>query len=118
MIRTFSKPVADYIAATNAFDGDAMLATFTDDALANDIRREFVGKAAIKAWTDREITGAKVTLQPVEARRHHGDDIVTFKVDGEYDKTGLPDPLLLTYYFSLDGDKICRLMIVHNKPAD
>ena len=118
MVQIFSKPVADYIAAANAFDSDAMLATFTDDALANDIRREFVGKTAIKAWTDGEITGAKVTLEPIEARQHHGDEIVTFKVDGEYDKTGLPDPLVLTYYFSLDDGKICRLIILHNKAAD
>ena len=117
MAQISTKPVADYIAATNAFDGDAMLRTFTDDAIVNDIRREFVGKAAIRAWTDREIVGVKVTIEPVEARRHYSDEIVTFRVDGEYDKSGLPDPLFLTYYFSLFGDKICRLIILHNKPA-
>ncbi|MFI4995868.1 MAG: nuclear transport factor 2 family protein [Hyphomicrobiales bacterium] len=112
-----SRPVADYVAATNAFDGDAMMALFTDDAIVNDIQREFVGQAAIRAWTDREIVGVKVTLEPVEARVHYGDEIVTFKIDGQFDRTGLPDPLLLTYYFTLRDDKICRLIILRNKPA-
>jgi ketosteroid isomerase-like protein len=117
MIDAAAKSIADYIAATNAFDTDAMMATFTDDALVNDIRREFIGKAAIREWSDREITGAKVTLEPVQAKRHYGEEIVTFKLDGEYDKRGLPDPLLLTYYFSLYEDRICRLIILHNKPV-
>jgi hypothetical protein len=38
-------------------------------------------------------------------------------VDGDYDKTGLPDPLVLTFYFSLDGGKISRLIISGNKPG-
>jgi hypothetical protein len=32
-------------------------------------------------------------------------------------KTGLPDPLLLTFYFTLRGDKITKLIILLNKPA-
>jgi hypothetical protein len=39
MIHISSKAVADYVAATNAFDADAMLATFKDDALVNRIYR-------------------------------------------------------------------------------
>ncbi len=115
MERISAKPVAAYVAATNAFDGKAMMATFADDAIVNDIQREFVGKAAIMAWSYKDILGAKVTLAPTKARLHYGDEIVTFKVDGQFEKAGLPDPLLLTYYFSLRDDKICRLIILRNK---
>jgi hypothetical protein len=38
-------------------------------------------------------------------------------MDGDFDKTGLPDPLMLTFYFSLGADRIDQLIIVHNKPA-
>ena len=41
------QPVAAYIQATNGHDNAALLASFTDDALVNDIQREFWGKAAI-----------------------------------------------------------------------
>ncbi|PRX71314.1 hypothetical protein B0G52_109111 [Cohnella sp. SGD-V74] len=33
------------------------------------------------------------------------------KLDGTYDKTGLPDPLLLDYYFRIVNDKISSLSI-------
>jgi hypothetical protein len=93
------------------------LASFTDDALVNDIQREFWGKAEIGKWAEGEIFGAKVTMEVVRALDHYGDLIVTAKLDGDYDKTGIPDPLLLTFYFTLRGDKITKLIILHNKPA-
>ena len=111
------QPVAAYIQATNDHDSAAFLASFTQDALVNDIQREFWGKAAIGKWAEREIFGAKVTMEVVRTVDHYGDLIVTAKLDGDYDKTGLPDPLLLTFYFTLRGDKITKLIILHNKPA-
>ena len=32
-----------------------------------------------------------------------------------HNKTGLPDPLILSFYFSLRGDRITQLIIIHNK---
>jgi hypothetical protein len=110
------QPVAAYIKATNDNDSTAFLASFADDALVNDIQREFWGRAAIEKWAEREIFGAKVTMEVVGAVDHYGDLIVTAKLDGSYDKTGLPDPLILTFYFTLRGDKITQLIILHNKP--
>jgi ketosteroid isomerase-like protein len=111
--------VASFVAAVNAFDSDAILQVFADDALVNDIRREFRGKPAIRSWVDREIVGPKVTLAVMEVREHYGDVIVTGQVDGEYDKTGLPDPLVITFYFTLRftdrGDQIVQLIIIHNQ---
>ena len=109
--------IAAYIQATNDHDSAAFLASFTDDALVNDIQREFWGKSAIGKWAEREIFEAKVTMEVVSAVDHYGDLIVTAKLDGNYDKTGLPDPLILTFYFTLRGDKITKLIILLNKPA-
>jgi len=36
-------------------------------------------------------------------------------MDGTYDKTGLPDPLILSFYFSLRGDQITQLIILRNQ---
>ena len=110
-------PVAAYIQATNDHDSAAFLASFTEDALVNDVQREFWGKAAIGKWAEREIFGAEVTMEVVRAVDHYGEAIVTAKLDGTYDKTGLPDPLLLTFYFTLRGDKITKLIILLNKPV-
>ena len=110
--------IAAYIKASNQADPDAYLGVFTDDALVNDIQREFWGKAAIGKWAEREIFGARVTMEVVRAVDHHGDVILTAKLDGTYDKTGLPDPLILTFYFTLRGDRIVTLIIQHNKPEE
>jgi hypothetical protein len=39
-------PVAAYVRACNAFDAGALSAVFAEDALVNDIRREFRGRPA------------------------------------------------------------------------
>jgi ketosteroid isomerase-like protein len=110
--------IAAYVKASNDADSNAFLGVFTDDALVNDIQREFWGKAAIGTWAKREIFGAKVTMEVVRAVDHHGDVILTAKLNGTYDKTGLPAPLILTFYFTLRGDRIVTLIILHNKPAE
>jgi hypothetical protein len=38
-------------------------------------------------------------------------------MDGDYDKTGLPSPLVLTHYFTLRDDRIVRLIIIRNEPT-
>jgi hypothetical protein len=45
----------------------------------------------------------------------HGDVTVHAKFDGTYDKAGLPDPLILSLCFSLRGNQITQLIIIHNK---
>jgi ketosteroid isomerase-like protein len=109
--------IAAYINATNEFDSAALLGTFADDALVNDMRREFRGKAAIKRWADHEIIDVRVTMEVIEIVEHYGTVIVTARLDGNYDKTGLPDPLVLTFYFMLHSGRIATLIILHNKPA-
>jgi hypothetical protein len=110
--------VQGFVTAMNAFDGAAILQVFADDALVNDIRREFRGKRAIGSWIEREVVGARVTLSVLGFREHYGDIILTGQIDGEFDKAGLPAPLILTFYFTLrftlQGDRIVQLIIIHN----
>ena len=114
---TLPAPVQGYIDAGNAGDGDTLIGWFADDALVNDTRREFWGTQAIRAWLDREIIGDKVTTDPAATTGHYGEVIVHAVTDGEYDKTGLPDPLVLTYYFTVRGHRIVQLIIIRNQPT-
>jgi predicted transcriptional regulator len=109
--------IAEYVAAVNAFDEDAIVATFADDALVNDVRREFWGKDAIRRWVREEMVGARVTVEPIELIEHHGHTILRGRYDGEYDKTNLPDELILTNYFTVRDGKIVSLIVIHNTPA-
>ena len=119
-MKTISLPniITDFIKATNNFDRSALMATFSEDALLNDQKRNFWGIAAIQKFIDREIIGDKVTMEVVKAIEHYGDYIVSAKMDETYDKTGLSDPLILDFYFSLRGEKITQLIILHNKAVE
>ncbi len=107
--------IADHFAAQGAGDADAFIVTFAPDALLNDARREFLGHEAIRAWADKEIFGDNVRAEVVQAYAHNGAYIVHARFDGDFDKTNLPDPVILTCYFNLADDKISQLIIVLNK---
>ena len=109
--------VAEHIAAVNAFDEDAIMATFADDALVNDVHREFWGREAIRRWAARELVGDRVTIEVTEVLDHHGDTIVRGRYDGDYDKANLPDELILTNYFTIRDGKIVTLIVIRNTPA-
>jgi hypothetical protein len=107
--------VAAYIHATNLGDLDALLGTFVDDALVNDQLQDYWGKEAIALWAARDIIGERLTLKVVKTVEHYGQLIVTAHVDGMFDKRGLPDPLVLTFYFSSYREKIVQLIILRNQ---
>jgi hypothetical protein len=109
--------VSAYVASTNASDLDALVATFAENALVNDHRNEFAGRSAIRAWAQREIIGDRITMQVTSATSRGSAIAVTANLDGDFDKTALPTPLVLAFYFSISGDRIVQLVIVHNKPA-
>jgi hypothetical protein len=114
---TLAPVLAGHIAAVNAFDEDAIVATFADDALVNDAHREFWGREAIRRWAARELAGDRVTIEVTEVLDHHGDTIVRGRYDGNYDKTNLPDELVLTNYFTVRNGKIVTLIVIRNTPA-
>jgi len=111
------KPVSRFLEAVNRLDADDAIAAFTLDAVVNDIRREFIGPDAIRAWLDREIIGDHVHFEVLRARCHHGSTILTARTTGTFDKTNLPDPLDLTFYFTVDEQAITQLLVIANQPT-
>jgi ketosteroid isomerase-like protein len=107
------KPVLHFAQALNTFDLEGAVATFADDAHVNDQQRDHWGRAAIREWLAREIIGDHVTMYMTESRKHaDGRCFVVAKVTGTYDKTGLPDPLTLRFYFSATRDLLTQLLIM------
>ena len=110
--------VADYVAAVNAFDIDAIVATFAPDAYVNDNRREIMGIESIRRFVAKEFVGDHVTMDVREVLDHYGDVIVRAKFDGTYDKTNLPEELIMSSYFSVRDNKIVSLAIIFNQSSD
>jgi hypothetical protein len=109
--------IAEHIAAVNAGDTDAIMATFAADAYVNDARREFAGTAAIRRWVAKEMVGDKVRIDVREVLDHYGDTIVRGAYDGTFDRTSLPEEIVLSNYFSVREGKIVSLVVVFNQPV-
>ena len=60
------------------------------------------------------MTGDRVTIDVTEVIEHHGDTIVRGRYDGTFDKTNLPEELILTNYFTVRDGKIASLIVIHN----
>jgi hypothetical protein len=109
--------IADHVAAVNSFDLAGIVATFAEDAYVNDNRREIVGIDAIGRFMAKEFVGDRVTMEVREVIDHYGDTIVRAKYDGTYDKTNLPDELIMSSYFSVRDDRIVSLAVIFNQPS-
>lgn len=110
-------PITNWLKAINKRNPEMFLACFAEDVIVIDIQREFAGKAAIKDWTDHEVMVGNVTEEIIDVREHYGDYIVVVEADGDFDKTNLPDPLLITNHFTLREGKIVKLICMLMKPA-
>jgi SnoaL-like domain len=107
-------PLAEsYVRATNNHDAAAFHGLFADSAIVDDNGREYRGKGAIQQWSDREIFAAQVTLEVMDAVVRDSEVVITTKVDGTFDRTGLPDPVIINHLITAEGGKIvgltCRL---------
>src|ERR1700722_376324 len=110
--------VAAHIAAVNACDTDAIMATFAEDAYVNDNRREINGVDAIRRFVAKEFVGDHVTMEVREVVDHYGDTVVRARYDGTYDKTNLPEELIMSSYFSVRDGRIVSLAIIFNQPSE
>jgi hypothetical protein len=109
------EPVAGFVRAVNGCDLTGLLATFVDDALVNYQLHDFWGKQQLREWASNDIIRDRLTIHAVKSIRHYGQVIVTAHVGGDFDKRGLPDPLVVTFYFSVPDDRIVQLIILRNQ---
>jgi hypothetical protein len=115
-----------YLRAINARDEAAFASSFHQNAIVEDVGRTIHGIAAITEWARREIFAVNVTLELLGAAEREGQTITTVKVDGTFDRTGLPDVLVMDHCITLAGGRItaltCRLASARpdrpGRPAD
>ncbi len=98
-------PVDAAVAAANGGDTEAFLDVFTTDGAVDDWGREFVGRDAIRAWSDREFIGVQVSLEVTAV----STDGATVAVSAQVGGGGFNGPS--TFSFALVGDRVGRMVI-------
>jgi SnoaL-like protein len=62
-------PLPNYFASANAYDVDAMLSAFSDDAEIRDEGRHMIGRATIREWIDETTRKYRITITPTGLHR-------------------------------------------------
>jgi hypothetical protein len=63
------------------------------------------------------MVGDHVTIDVREVLDHYGDTVVRGAYDGTFDKSNLPDEIVLSNYFSVRDGRIVSLVVIRNQPA-
>ena len=106
-ITTPSGAIANYIAAANRQDIDAVTACFTDAAVAHDEKQDRQGIAAIRKWAEELSVKYRSTVEVLGVTRTGSTTVLAGRVAGDFPNS----PLELRYAFTLKGGKIDRLEI-------
>lgn len=110
--KELSRPVSSFVNAVNAIDLRAAIASFADDALVNDQLLQYSGIDQISDWLTNEIIGREVSINVIGSTFRYGIAVVTAEIRGKFDKRGLPDPLVMTFYFSCSNRKLVQLIML------
>jgi len=63
------------------------------------------------------MVGDHVTMDVQEVVDHYGETIVRSRYAATYDKTNLPDELIMSDYFRVQDGKIISLTVIRNQPS-
>lgn len=103
------EPIKSSIKAANDHDTNSFLWNFLATAVLSDEGQEYRGIEAIRKWSDEKLIGANVTFVITDIKSSGDKSVVTAVVDGDFDKTGLPNPFVMALHFVTVGSKIKHL---------
>lgn len=102
--------VIDFFEFSNTSDCEKLMEVFTKDACIFDEGKKMEGIEAIKKWSEDTIFASNVKFEVKNFTEQEDRIKVTAEIDGDFDKTGLPSPLLIDHSFKLRLGKIEELV--------
>jgi ketosteroid isomerase-like protein len=99
------EPIDRFVEAVNRGDTDAFLAFFPADGVVDDWGRRFVGREAIRGWSDGEFIGAKGRMTVTGIERSGNEVGVT--ADWKSERFTGPS----RFVFVIAGDEIREMRI-------
>lgn len=106
------EPIETYFNTSNNPDPKKFISIFAEDAIVIDEGQEYVGLDKIQEWSAQHHFAAKLELEVTNVIEKNHITVVTAKVDGDFDRTGLPDPLLLDFHFTILKGIVSKLEIL------
>jgi ketosteroid isomerase-like protein len=107
MLPDLAPPLTTYFEASNAYDADALVAAFADNASVHDEGQTMVGPAAIRDWAEDSFRKYRARLTPKQISRQGDAVIVAVAVAGSFPGS----PIELAFRFRIAGVKIAALEI-------
>lgn len=97
--------ITAFVCAVNAGDTEAFLALFDKRGVVDDWGTRYVGHQRIRAWSDRELIGAKATLAITSSEQHGNEVSMLAQVGGN----GFNGPSRIS--FTMDGTLVKEMRI-------
>jgi ketosteroid isomerase-like protein len=107
MSQTLPPTLAAYIDASNARQAGAAIACFTPEAVVVDEWRTYRGSEEIRQWIAETWAAYAFTLEVTQVAEEGSETVVTCRVTGTFPGS----PILLRYFFTLEGGRIAALTI-------
>jgi ketosteroid isomerase-like protein len=101
------KPIAEYLAAEEAKDADALSRCFTEDGTVHDEGQDYDGRDAIRQWKQAADAKYRYVLEMISAQTRGDKVIVRARLTGKFPGS----PVELDHVFKLSNDKIASLEI-------
>jgi hypothetical protein len=101
------EPVAEYLAAEEAKDANALCCCFTEDGTVRDEGQDYHGRDSIRQWKQTADAKYRYVLQAVNSQTHGDEVTVRARLTGQFPRS----PVELDLIFKLSNDKISSLEI-------
>ncbi len=102
------KLIETYIKAQNAYDADAALTCFSENATVLDEGETLKGKKAIREWMEKTKKKYSPQLRPISVKETTEEIIMTTEVSGTFDGS----PVNLDYHFKVRNNLIEDLRVL------
>jgi ketosteroid isomerase-like protein len=101
------EPVAEYLAAEEAKDADALSRCFTEDGTVRDEGQDYHGRDSIRQWKQAADAKYRYVLRAVDVQTFGDLVTVRARLTGKFPGS----PIELDHIFKLSNDKIASLEI-------
>lgn len=105
------QPIEAFVSAINRHSTEDFLTTLGESVAITDEGQTYRGIEEARTWCDEKYVAAMIILEMIDVSKPGNETIVDFEIDGNFDKSGLPDPLVMDFHFAIENGKIVGLSI-------